>query len=204
MISKLLKPGLWLGVLTLSALYGQVQVTVTPAAVEMHIGNEQQFTATVTGSADRAITWAVDSVAGGDATVGRIATNGRYTPPAVLPARPAVAVYAVHESTGVVSKGAVVTLLNPYPILASVRPGRLFTGPFAVTVNGSGFTAGSRVRLGSMDLATTFVSATRLVAAGTLPAAASGALPLAVTNPDPGSQTSVSIGVAVNAPCAAS
>ena len=200
MISKILKPGLWLGVLTFSALHGQVQVTVTPAAVEMHIGNEQQFTATVTGSADRAITWAVDGVAGGDATVGRIATNGRYTPPAVLPARPAVTVYAVHESTGVVSKGAVVTLLNPCPMLASVRPGRLFAGPFAITVNGSGFAAGCRVRLGKMDLATTFVSATRLVAAGTLPATASGTLPLVVTNPDPGSQTSVSIGVAVNGP----
>jgi hypothetical protein len=43
----------------------------------------QQFTATVTGNVhDLTVTWTVDSVAGGNATVGTISSSGLYTPPA--------------------------------------------------------------------------------------------------------------------------
>lgn len=197
---KLFRRWLWPAVLTASGLYGQVQVAVTPAAVQMHIGTEQQFTATVTGSTDRAVDWAVNGIVGGDANVGRITTNGRYTPPAALPSPPKVTVTAVHQTTGVVSAGVSVALLNPYPALASVRPARLFTGLFGVTINGSGFVAGSRARLGKMDLATTYVSATRLVAAGILPESERGMLALTVTNPDPGGETSGPVAVEVNGP----
>ena len=43
----------------------------------------QQFNATVTGNvADLSVTWSVDTIAGGNATVGTISGNGLYAPPA--------------------------------------------------------------------------------------------------------------------------
>ena len=79
------------------------------------------------------------------------------------------------------------TLLNPYPTLASVYPPNAGVGPFALTLNGSGFMPGSQVLLGGALLPTTYLSATRLTATGTATAAQSGQqVPLAVMNPDPG------------------
>jgi uncharacterized protein (DUF1800 family) len=200
MFHKALQRLSWVALFALPAAHGQVQITVAPAAVRMHIGNEQQFTATVTGATNRAVNWAVNGVAGGNATVGRIAANGRYTSPAALPSPPEMRITAVHQETGIASAGAVVSLLNPYPMLASVRPARLRSGPFALTINGSGFVTGCRVTLGDMNLDTAFVTPTRLMASGVLPESASGRLPLWVTNPEPGGKTSATIMVEVSAP----
>jgi hypothetical protein len=42
----------------------------------------EQFTATVIGSMNTSVTWTVDDVSGGNATVGTISASGLYTPPA--------------------------------------------------------------------------------------------------------------------------
>ena len=44
-----------------------------------------QFTATVTGTTNTAVTWSVNGVAGGNSTVGTISTSGAYTAPATAP-----------------------------------------------------------------------------------------------------------------------
>jgi hypothetical protein len=189
-----------LALAALPALYGQVQITVRPAAVQLHIGNQHQFTATVTGAANRTITWMVNGIAGGDAAAGRIAADGRYTTPAALPASAAVTVTAVHTESGTASAGAVVTLFHPYPMLASVHPERIQTGPFTLMVNGSGFVPGARVRLGGAELETAFVSATRLRAAGALAESSSGTAAVTVVNPDPGGRASAGIVIRLNEP----
>jgi len=59
-------------------------------------------------------------------------------------------------------------------------------------MNGSSFVAGAQVLFGGLPLATTYVSPTRLTATGTATKAQSGTqVPVAVTNPSPGSATSV-------------
>ncbi|WP_025323329.1 choice-of-anchor Q domain-containing protein [Deferrisoma camini] len=79
-----------------------VAVTVTgPAAVQL--GSTAGFSATVTGDADTAVEWYVNDVAGGDATVGTIAADGTYTPPAAVPSPDTVTVKAVSVADGTAS-----------------------------------------------------------------------------------------------------
>ncbi len=61
-----------------------VVVSVTPKLAALAMSTQtQQFTATTTGdSQNLGVTWSVDSVAGGNATVGSITSTGLYTPPA--------------------------------------------------------------------------------------------------------------------------
>src|SRR5882724_8370484 len=44
-------------------------VTLTPASTTINAGQTVTFTATVNGTSDQTVTWSVNSVVGGDATV---------------------------------------------------------------------------------------------------------------------------------------
>ena len=69
-------------------------VTITgPGSVS--VGNPGQYTATVTGTQNQAVTWAINGVTGGNATFGTIQSNGLFTPPAVVPASNAIVITAV-------------------------------------------------------------------------------------------------------------
>src|ERR1700676_1688679 len=60
-----------------------VSVSISPKrALGITAGQTQQFTAVVSGDAQaRGVTWSVDGVAGGNATVGTIGSSGLYTAP---------------------------------------------------------------------------------------------------------------------------
>ena len=60
---------------------GGVTVALSPRRAGVTTGVGLTFTATVTGSANTAVTWSVDGVAGGSSTVGMISTGGVYSPP---------------------------------------------------------------------------------------------------------------------------
>jgi hypothetical protein len=60
---------------------GSVTVTVSPKRVGLTTGQLQTFTATVTGSSTTTVTWEVDTIPGGNSTVGTISAAGLYTPP---------------------------------------------------------------------------------------------------------------------------
>src|SRR5436305_267472 len=49
------------------------------------LGGQSQYAATVTGSSDNSVTWSVNGVAGGDATVGSITSTGLYLAPVSAP-----------------------------------------------------------------------------------------------------------------------
>ena len=59
----------------------KVSISVAPATVGLITGTAQQFTASVQGQTNASVTWSVDGVAGGNATVGTINSNGVYTAP---------------------------------------------------------------------------------------------------------------------------
>jgi hypothetical protein len=59
-----------------------VLVSVSPATVTIPEGTTQQFTVTVTNSSITTVTWSVDGVSGGNATVGAITSAGLYSAPA--------------------------------------------------------------------------------------------------------------------------
>lgn len=58
------------------------EVNVTPAAASVTFTQSQQFAANVTVPGGSTVSWSVDGVPGGDATVGTISASGLYTPPA--------------------------------------------------------------------------------------------------------------------------
>ena len=60
----------------------QITVTISPTSAMVAINTNQQFTAQVTGTTNTAVTWSVDGVTGGDASVGTITNTGTYTAPA--------------------------------------------------------------------------------------------------------------------------
>jgi hypothetical protein len=85
--------GLWIvaGILLVTGCGGgggvvppNATVVVSPKlAAVVATSQTQQFTATVTGNVSNlTVTWSVDAVAGGSATVGTISASGLYTPPA--------------------------------------------------------------------------------------------------------------------------
>jgi len=82
------------------SLQDNITVNVSPATANVPTGGEQVFTASVTGAGGAAtgITWNVNGVAGGNATVGTIAatsaTTAMYTAPPVPPSPAAVTITA--------------------------------------------------------------------------------------------------------------
>jgi Abnormal spindle-like microcephaly-assoc'd, ASPM-SPD-2-Hydin/Beta-propeller repeat len=86
---------------------------------------------------------------------------------------------------------------NPLPILSAISPTSAVAGgaAFSLTVNGSGFLAGSVIDWNGTALTTTYVNGTELTATVTAAdvAAAGGAL-VTVANPAPGGGASASVG----------
>jgi hypothetical protein len=58
-----------------------VTVSVSPKRAGLTTGQTQTFAATVGGSANTAVTWEVDTIAGGNASIGTISASGVYTSP---------------------------------------------------------------------------------------------------------------------------
>src|SRR5205807_6353593 len=55
-----------------------VSVTISPTSATVAAGGTQQFSATVQNTSNTAVTWQVNGVTGGNATVGTISSAGLY------------------------------------------------------------------------------------------------------------------------------
>jgi uncharacterized protein (DUF1800 family) len=159
-------------------------VTMTPATAGVRLGDSQQFSATVTGLMSSAVTWTVNGVSGGNATVGTISATGFYQSPGSLPNPNTVTVTATSIANASALGASTITLENPIPVVAGISPTTIGLGSFSIDVTGSNFVQGATVMFGNTALATTFFSATKLTATGN--ATASGSIPVTVQNPDPG------------------
>jgi hypothetical protein len=94
-----------------------VSVSVSPASVTLVAGvGTQAFSASVTNASDTRVTWYVNDVAGGNATVGTITTAGLYTAPAQRPDPATVTVKAGAVADPDKSGTASVTIAPPAPI----------------------------------------------------------------------------------------
>jgi hypothetical protein len=113
-----------------------VSVTVSPVSANLGTGGTQQFTATVAGSANTAVTW---NVVGG-ASNGAISLTGLYIAPATVPNPAQVTVTATSSADPSKSASATVTILAGVfvqlsPISATVQTGN--SQPFTATVTGT-------------------------------------------------------------------
>jgi len=88
----------------------EVAVSVDPPAVSLSVSQTQQFTATVTSTSNKNVTWDVNGVAGGTATVGTISSSGLYTAPAHVPSPAQVSVNATSMADPTKSDSANVTI----------------------------------------------------------------------------------------------
>jgi uncharacterized protein (DUF1800 family) len=172
---------------------GSKSVTVTPATATIRAGANEAFAATVSGITNSSVTWSVNSIAGGNSSVGTIDANGMYTAPVILPTPNAVTVTATSTDDATQKGSSSATLQNPIPVLTSVSPTTIPAGTFSLTLTGTGFVKNSIVTFGGQTLTTTFVSATQLQASGTATTAQIGTVNIVVQNPDPGGAASSTI-----------
>ncbi|MBS1867691.1 MAG: hypothetical protein JSS69_17390, partial [Acidobacteria bacterium] len=122
-----------------------VSVTVSPKTPTVQVGLTQQFTATVANTSNTAVTWQVNGVTGGNATVGTISSAGLYTAPTTVPSG-TVTVKAISVADATKSDTATVTITTAAVVTVAISPLRaaITTGQtqtFAATVNGSASTA---------------------------------------------------------------
>lgn len=96
-----------------------ITVRLAPALVAMLLGEPLTFTATVSNSTSTAVSWSVDGIAGGNATVGTIGTNGVYTSPADLPVSGSVTVQATSAADPSKSGAAIVTITSSFTLSVS-------------------------------------------------------------------------------------
>src|SRR6266404_765341 len=116
-----------------------VAVAVSPTAASVVVTKTQQFTATVTGTSNTAVTW---SAVGGTAN-GTISNAGLYTAPATVPNPPQVTVTATSQkdstktgsATLTVTTAAVASTVSVSPSAVSVA--NFGTQQFTAAVNGS-------------------------------------------------------------------
>ena len=114
-----------------------ITISVAPTAASVAVGGTQQFTSTVTGTSNTAVTW---GVAGG-ASNGTISNTGFYTAPATVPNPPQVTVTATAQADSTKSASAIVTVTGP-PTSVSVSPSvatvaNFGTQQFTASVNGA-------------------------------------------------------------------
>ena len=121
-----------------------IAVSVSPTSASLATNATQQFTASVTGTANTAVTWQVNNVTGGNSTTGTITNTGLYTAPAAVPAS-SVTVRAVSQADATKSGNATVTITAP-AIAVTISPTTvslavLATQQFSASVTGTANTA---------------------------------------------------------------
>lgn len=118
-----------------------VTVSVSPTTASLFFGQQQSFTATVTGTTNTAVTWAVNNVSGGNSAFGTITAQGLYTAPQILPSSPTLTISATSQAQSSASGTATVSLESDIqvtltPATASVATGA--TQQFTAQVKGTG------------------------------------------------------------------
>jgi hypothetical protein len=71
-----------------SGVVGPVKVTVNPPTPTVNVFGTQQFSATVTGTSNTAVTWQVNGVTGGGKATGFISSTGLFVAPGGAPSDP--------------------------------------------------------------------------------------------------------------------
>jgi uncharacterized protein (DUF1800 family) len=166
-----------------------VTISVTPTTANVRAGDTARFLSQVSGTGNTVVTWSVNGVAGGNATVGTINAIGQYTAPNTLPSPNNVQITATSNQDSSKSASAQATVLNPIAVISYVDPPTLLPNvAFTINVIGNKFVNGATAMLGSTALTTTFVDASHLTVTGNAPAA--GLANLTITNPDPGQAAS--------------
>lgn len=90
-------------------------MSLTPTSATVVVNRTESFLATVTGSTNTAVTWEVNGVVNGNATLGTISSSGVYTAPASVPNPPTVNVIAIAQASAAANQSASVLIVASNP-----------------------------------------------------------------------------------------
>ena len=110
-------------------------VTVSPSSAVLFPTQTQQFTATVDGTSTPAVTWSVNGVVGGNATIGTISSTGLYTAPATVPSPPTLTVTATNTIDASLFDSATVVIVAPPDKIHAHGVSVGFAAPTTTVVN---------------------------------------------------------------------
>ena len=172
---------------------GGVTVSVSPSTATVLTSATTQFTATVQGSSNTAVTWSVDTVAGGSSSVGTINASGLYTAPS-LAGTHTVTATSVADTTKSASATVIVDAngLSVSPATATVAPSgtQQFTTTVAVTWSVDGISGGNS-SIGTITSSGKYTApfalgAHTITATSTANSSTTGTASLTVINSSPG------------------
>ena len=95
-----------------AAARAQVTVSLSQNYAQLMTGQTLQFSATVSGSANRGVTWQVNNANAGTTASGKITKMGLYTAPVIAPYPAVATITAVSKADPSVSATATVTILT--------------------------------------------------------------------------------------------
>ncbi|HTZ45974.1 MAG TPA: hypothetical protein VMH20_00175 [Verrucomicrobiae bacterium] len=93
-------------------LTSSVTINIVPTIATLPTGGTQQFAAIVEGTSNTSVTYQVNGVTGGNATVGTITTLGSYQAPSAIPSLATVTVTAVAAANGTTVASSAVTIVS--------------------------------------------------------------------------------------------
>jgi len=131
---------------------GAISISISPTTAQVGIGGQQQFTATVSGSSNTAVTWTISGTGCAGTTCGTITTSGLYTAPAVPPSPPFFSVKATSVADPSKSASASVTVVTVITVGISPTTAKLAPSAsqqFTAQVGGSSNTTVSWTLSGS-------------------------------------------------------
>jgi hypothetical protein len=114
-----------------------ITVTVAPGSAQPFAGTSVQFAATAQNAANSSVNWLVNTVPGGNTTLGTVSPNGLYTAPASVPNPPTVMVTAALQSDSTKTGSSTVTIQSQSAI----------QGPLAVSPVLSSLTTSQTLQL---------------------------------------------------------
>jgi uncharacterized protein (DUF1800 family) len=175
----------------------EISLAISPTTATVRPGINQYFSVTVTGTTNTAVTWSLNNLPTGSATIGYVNAQGvdgaYYAPPADVPIPNTLTLTVTSNADPTKKATSTLTLVNPTPTVTSVTPSSIGVGAFMFTVTGTRFVNGATVNFGGHPLTTMFVSPTELNATGSAVASQAGNVAITVTNPNPGSTTSTAV-----------
>ena len=89
-----------------------ITLTISPTSVVLRTGMSRSFTATVKNTSNKAVTWKVNGITGGNSTIGFISSLGTYKAPSKVPQGGVVTVIAVSVADPTKSANALVTVVR--------------------------------------------------------------------------------------------
>jgi hypothetical protein len=117
-----------------------VVVKISPTTAQLVADGHQQFSATVTGATNTAVTWSVTGAGCTGLACGTIASTGLYSAPGTVPSPAEVTVTATSAADTTKSASATVTIIPPVAVKISPASVQVVTGDhqqFSANVTGT-------------------------------------------------------------------